>query len=49
MYLKGEGVDQNGQQALYWYERAASQGHVTAQAILDNILQTLQNKEIPEQ
>ena len=31
MYRKGKGVEQNYEQALYWYRKAAEQGHADAQ------------------
>ena len=37
MYYNGEGVEQNFQEALHWYERAAKLGHVEAQYKLARI------------
>ncbi|MFN2362550.1 MAG: tetratricopeptide repeat protein [Marinobacter sp.] len=35
MYASGHGVEQNMEQAVYWYSKAASQGHREAEAALD--------------
>ena len=45
-YAKGEGVSQNVEQALYWFQKAAEQGDVDAQNILSEIqkLQTAQRQ-----
>ncbi|MCA6070689.1 MAG: sel1 repeat family protein [Endomicrobium sp.] len=37
MYDKGEGVQQNYNEALKWYRKAADQGHVEAQSKLEGI------------
>jgi TPR repeat protein len=37
MYEKGQGVEQNHQEAKSWYEKAAQQGNVEAQQALDRI------------
>ncbi|KPP96750.1 tetratricopeptide repeat protein [Marinobacter sp. HL-58] len=35
MFASGRGVEQNMKQAIYWYNKAASQGHREAKAALD--------------
>ena len=35
MYASGRGVEQNSDQAVYWYNKAAGQGHKDARAALD--------------
>ncbi len=37
MYLQGKGVDQDFEQAVAWYERAALNGHPDAQAALGSL------------
>ncbi len=37
MYLQGKGVDQDFEQAVAWYERAALNGHPEAQAALGSL------------
>lgn len=35
MYASGRGVEQDSEQAVYWYQKAASQGHKEARTALD--------------
>lgn len=37
MYKNGEGVEQNYQEALKWYKKAAEQGYADAQIILGSM------------
>ncbi len=37
MYYKGEKVRQDDVEAAFWIKKAASQGHVKAQELLDEI------------
>ena len=34
MYADGRGLDQDDEQAVFWYRKAAEQGYVKAQEIL---------------
>jgi TPR repeat protein len=34
MYDRGQGVEQDDEKAVYWYEKAAEQGHGKAQLTL---------------
>lgn len=49
-YLRGEGVEQNGQEADKWLRRAAEQGHEEAAALLASIQQeTASEKALTEE
>ena len=37
MYRDGRGVEQNDDQAIYWYRKAADQGHADAQKIISEM------------
>ena len=37
MYENGEGIDTNRDRALYWYSRAAAQGHIEARAAVESL------------
>jgi TPR repeat protein len=37
MYLKGQGITKNKEQAIFWLQKAAEQGHEDAQEILSEM------------
>lgn len=39
MFSKGEGVGKNNDQSLFWYKKAASQGHKPSQEIINRLNQ----------
>lgn len=49
LYLKGKNVHQNFQQAIAWYEKAASLGHTKAIKMLSRVINTLLQQKITQQ
>ena len=47
-YFKGVGVTQDPKQAVYWYRKAAEQGHARAQKILPRLEEELNNDGKPK-